>query len=63
MDRDQMTELESRVLDSRLESRVESKLDGLTDDASIRSLIHALLRGTLPQGGIISRMPYSVTVR
>jgi protease IV len=62
MDREQLAELESRIV----ESRVESKLAGLTEDPSIRSLIHALLHGALAhgaEGGILSRMPYSVTVR
>jgi protease-4 len=63
MDREQLTEMESRVFESGAESRLESKLNGLIDDPSIRSLLHALMRGTLPQGGIVSRMPYSVTVR
>jgi len=63
MDREQLTEMESRVLESGAESRLESKLNGLIEDPSIRSLLHALMRGTLPQGGILSRMPYSVTVR
>jgi protease-4 len=63
MDREQLTEMESRVFESGAESRLESKLNGLIDDPSIRSLLHALMRGTLPQGGILSRMPYSVTVR
>ena len=63
MNREQLTEMESNIMESRAESRLESKLAELTGDASIRSLIHALLRGTLPQGGILSRMPYSVVVR
>lgn len=63
MDREQLTELESRVIESVFESRTESKLAELTGDASIRSLIHSLMRGGLVQGGIWSRMPYSVTVR
>jgi protease-4 len=63
MDREDLATLESRILDSRVESRVESKLNALTDDASIRSLLHALMTGSVPQGGVISRMPYRVTIR
>jgi len=63
MDRDDLTELGSRIWESRAESRLESELDALVGDASLRSLVHALMRGTLPEGGVISRMPYSITVR
>ncbi len=66
MDRDQLAELESYIFESRLDTRIESKLSGLTDDPAVRSLIHSLVRGALTtggtQGGILSRMPYSVTV-
>jgi protease-4 len=63
MDREQLTELESRVMDSGAESRVENTLGDLAGDASVRSMIHSLLYGALARGGILSRMPYSVTVR
>lgn len=61
--RDDLSALESRVWDSRVESRIESQLGVVTADPAIRSLLYALLTGGLPPGGIISRMPYSVTVR
>ncbi|HBW18264.1 MAG TPA: signal peptide peptidase SppA, partial [Actinobacteria bacterium] len=64
MDRDQLAELESYIFESRLDTRIESKLSGLTHDPAVRSLIHSLVRGALTtggtQGGILSRMPYSV---
>jgi protease-4 len=63
MDRDQLAELESYIFESRLDSRIESKLSGLTGDPAVRSLIHSLMRGSWTQGGLLSRMPYSVTVR
>ncbi|HEV2199878.1 MAG TPA: signal peptide peptidase SppA [Bryobacteraceae bacterium] len=63
MDREQLTELESRVFESAFESRAESRLAALAGDAAVPSVIHSLLRGALAQGGILSRMPYSVTVR
>jgi protease-4 len=63
MDRDQTAELESYIFSSRLNSSIESKLTGLTDDPEVRSLIHSLISGGWTQGGILSRMPYSVTVR
>jgi protease IV len=63
MDRDQLAELESYIFESRLDSRVESKLSGLTGDPAVRSLIHSLVRGSWTQGGLLSRMPYSVNVR
>ena len=59
MDREQLAEVESRVVDSR----IESKLNGLTQDPEVRSLVHALVRGSWTRGGILSRMPYSITVR
>ena len=58
MDREQLDALESRIVDSRFESRITR----LTEDPSIRSLLRALMRGDLAGGGILSRMPYSVTI-
>jgi protease IV len=57
MDREQLTELESRMM----ESRIDKKIDALTGDATMRSLLRALAYG-VPQGGVMSRMPYSVSV-
>jgi protease-4 len=59
MDRGELTELESRVA----ESRIENKLDRLIQDRSIRSALYSLLRGSWTEGGMLTRMPYSVTVR
>ncbi len=59
MDRGELAEVESRVLDSS----IESKLNGLTQDPDVRFLVHALVRGSWTRGGILSRMPYNITVR
>lgn len=59
MDREQSADLESRIADSR----IESKLDALTQDPEVRSLIHALMRGNWIDGGMLTRMPYRITVR
>jgi ClpP class serine protease len=58
MDREQLAEMESQILATRIDSR----LDSLIGDPSTRSLIHALLF-EMPHGGVMSRMPYSVSVR
>jgi protease IV len=61
--REDLAALESRIVDSRMESRMEDRLGALTADPSIRSLLHALMSGGVPPGGMISRMPYRVSVR
>jgi protease-4 len=51
MDRDtDLTSIESRIVDSRIESR-------------IRELVGELPIGALSQGGILRRMPYSISIR
>jgi protease IV len=51
MDRDtDLTSIESRIVDSRIESR-------------IRELVGELPLGALSQGGIMRRMPYSISIR
>ena len=51
MDRDtDLTSMESRIVDSRIESR-------------IRELVGELPLGALSQGGILRRMPYSISIR
>jgi hypothetical protein len=51
MDRDtDLTSIESRIVDSRIESR-------------IRELIGELPLDALGQGGILRRMPYSINIR
>ena len=58
LDREELTEMESRLM----ESQIDKKLDALTGDPAIRSLLRALMF-EMPQGGMMSRMPYSVSVR
>ena len=59
MDREQLAEMESRLT----ESQVESKLNRLTQDPALRPLVRSLMQSSWTQGGVLSRMPYSVTVR
>ena len=51
MDRDtDLTSIESRIVDSRIKSE-------------IRELVGELPLGALSQGGILRRMPYSISIR
>ena len=60
--REDLTALESRIVDLRMQARVEDRLGTVAEDPSMRLLLRALMTGTLPPGGIMSLMPYRVTV-
>jgi hypothetical protein len=60
--REDLTALESRIVDLRMQARVEERLGTVAEDPSVRLLLRALMTGALPPGGIMSLMPYRVTI-